>query len=184
MKCRRRDSTSQTERLKKQNNATRRELQYHAFQCQQMMEKEAHAGYERFHELPLGSSTRDQIENTSCGIQGWATYAGTIDDTLTRWEHTLPQERVTIQLSAWSATPEHDDKHVDFLTKAFSSGRLVISTVSQAGWERIEITIDSRACGTILPVAILSSIATEQTDASCSGKVYKVANGQNILHEG
>ena len=69
-----------------------------------MIEKEDHAGYERFHELPLGSSTKDQIENTLCGIQGWATYAGAIDDTLTLWEHTLPQERVTIQLISrvWS----------------------------------------------------------------------------------
>ena len=66
-----------------------------------MIEKEAHAGYEKIHQLPLGSSTKDQIENSSFGAQGWATYAGTIDDTLSRWEHTLPQERVTIQLSAY-----------------------------------------------------------------------------------
>ena len=110
-------------RLKKQTKATRRDLQYHAFQCQQMIEEEARAGYERFHQLPAGSSTKDQIENSSCGVRGWATYAGTIDDTLSKWEHTLPQERVTIQLSAYLPTVEQDDKHVDILTKATSSGR-------------------------------------------------------------
>ena len=118
----------------------------------------------------MGSSTKDQIENTSCGILGWAAYAGTIDDTLARWEHTLPQERANTQLSAYLPTPEQDDKHVDILTKATSSGRLVISTVSQAGWECIEITIDSGACDTVLPSAMLSSIATEQTNASLAGE--------------
>ena len=171
-----RPNIADRKRLKKQNNATRRELQWHAFQCQQMIEKEAHAGYERFHQLPLGSSTKNQIENTSCGIQGWATYAGTIDDTLTRWEHILPQERGTIQLSAYLPIPEQDNKHVDILTKATSSGRLVISTVSQAGWECIEITIDSGACDTVLPSAMLSPIATEQTDASRAGEEYDILN--------
>ena len=79
---------------------------------------------------------------------------------------------------------DQDDKHVDILTKATSSGRLEISTVSQAGWECIEITIDSGACDTVLPSAMLPSIATEQTNASRAGEEYEVANGQNILNEG
>ena len=56
--------------------------------------------------------------------------------------------------------------------------------MSQAGWECIEITIDSGAYDTVLPSAMLSFIATEQTDASRAGDEYEVANGQKILNEG
>ena len=72
---------------------------------------------------------------------------------------------------------------MSILTRAERSG---ISVVEQPGsdWERIEITVDSGACDTVLPSRMLSSIRTESTEASRRGDEYEVANGHSIPNYG
>ena len=60
----------------------------------------------------------------------------------------------------------------------------MISSTSQAGWECIEITIDSGACDTVLPSNMFASISLESTEASRNGEEYEVANGHAIINEG
>ena len=72
------------------------------------------------------------------------------------------------------------------MTKATTQGAMTISGVAPtgpSGWEVIEITLDSGACDTVLPSAMLSSIKTESTAASRNGEEYEVANGNFILNE-
>ena len=128
----------------------------------------AKIGYERFYQMPEHSSTIDEIEKSSAGLLGWAQFAKANED-------------VDVMMR------EYDEAHkvnpISILTRAERSG---ISVVEQPGadWERIEITVDSGACDTVLPSRMLSSIRTESTEASRRGDEYEVANGHSIPNYG
>ena len=74
--------------------------------------------------------------------------------------------------------------HLDLMTAKHGVAVNTISSMPQAGWELTEITVDSGACDTVLPSAMLSSIDTEPSEGSKRGDEYEVASGHSIVNEG
>ena len=62
----------------------------------------------------------------------------------------------------------------------------VISAVDpgEIGWTEIEITIDSGACDTVMPMRLCGHISVMETEDSKRGMVYEVANGEEIPNLG
>ena len=160
------------------------------------MVKNAHRGYETFHQLPEGSSPPACLENSSAGILGWAKYMETIK--ATKCDSTR-KRTITCKLGDCCMSPVPvsglENKlmnalrprlDLDLLTRA--DAPMGISIVAprdnESGWELIEITVDSGACDTVLPSKMLSSIRKDSTKASRAGEEYEVANGQAILNKG
>jgi hypothetical protein len=68
-------SIADRKRAKRERDRVRRELAHQAAVDYEVVTDKAKHGYEHFHQLPTGTSTIQQIENTSCGVLGWAKYA-------------------------------------------------------------------------------------------------------------
>ena len=52
------------------------------------------------------------------------------------------------------------------------------------GWQEIEVTVDSGACDTVMPLSLCSEITLRESAQQRSGLEYEVANGQSIPNEG
>ena len=119
------------------------------------MVKNAHRGYETFHQLPEGSSPPACLENSSAGILGWAKYMETIK--ASRVEP-LGKRMMTCAMSNCCMTTEptigfgnklmnalRPRLDFDLLTRADAPGGISIIAPkdNESGWELIEIT----ACG-------------------------------------
>ena len=52
------------------------------------------------------------------------------------------------------------------------------------GWREIEVTIDSGACDTVMPVDMCPDIAVQESAKQKEGLEYEVANGETIPNEG
>lgn len=48
------------------------------------------------------------------------------------------------------------------------------------GWREIELTFDSRACDTVLPLDMCPEIAVQESESQRKGLEYEVANGETI----
>ena len=160
------------------------------------MVKNAHRGYETFHQLPEGSSPPACLKNSSAGILGWAKYMETIKASKIE---PLGERTMTCAMSNCCMMTEppigfgsklmnalRPRLDIDLLTRADAPGGISIIAPKddESGWELIEITVDSGACDKFLPSRMLSSIRTESTEASRAGEEYEVANGHAILNEG
>lgn len=55
---------------------------------------------------------------------------------------------------------------------------------SYQGWQEIEVTVDSRACDTLMPLSLWSDIPRHESEQQRSGLEYEVANGACIRNEG
>ena len=199
-------STAERKQQRRQRRQATKAAGSDAFET--ILEK-AKSGYELFHQLPTGSCTKEQMENSSTGILGWAQF-----EELTRSGggsmcDLVPAPALEISASGPSAVDvpssklvwskhvvttvalsdalsgTEGEKHVDVLTKATTSAARTVSNVNgqpSAGWELIEITVDSGSCDTALPSNMLSSVALTPTENV--GEEYEVADGHLILNEG
>ena len=80
-------SIAERKRAKKARDEERREISHWAATEYEEMVKNAHCGYETFHQLPEGSSPPACLKNSSAGILGWAKYMETIKASkLSHWE--------------------------------------------------------------------------------------------------
>ena len=52
------------------------------------------------------------------------------------------------------------------------------------GWKEIEITIDSGACDTVMPLSSCADVPVLDSERSRNHMEYEVANGQTIANEG
>ena len=120
--------------------------------------------------MPNGTATKEQVESSSAGIEGFAKY---IDLELENSEYAQAADSMI----------NSDKPHIDLLTRVGTQSISVIGPKAEE-WEEIEITVDSGACDTVLPSRMLSSIKLEQNDASRRGEEYEVANGCTIPVEG
>ena len=55
---------------------------------------------------------------------------------------------------------------------------------SYKGWQEIEVTVDSGACDTVMPLSLCSDIPRHGSEQQRSGMEYEVANGASIRNEG
>ena len=55
---------------------------------------------------------------------------------------------------------------------------------SYQGWQEIEVTVDSGACDTVMPISLCSDIPRHESEQQRSGLEYEVANGACIRNEG
>ena len=55
---------------------------------------------------------------------------------------------------------------------------------SYQGWQEIEVTVDSGACDTVMPLSLCSDIPRHESEQQRSGMEYEVANGACIRNEG
>ena len=55
---------------------------------------------------------------------------------------------------------------------------------SYQGWQEIEVTVDSGACDTVMPLSLCSDIPRHESEQQRSGLEYEVANGACIRNEG
>ena len=61
----------------------------------------------------------------------------------------------------------------------------MISALSNfQGWQEIEITVDSGACDTVMPLSLCAEMPLQESDQQRSGLEYEVANGASIRNEG
>ena len=59
-----------------------------------------------------------------------------------------------------------------------------LNSVTNDGWEEIEMTVDSGASETVVGEDMISAVATKEGQASRRGVVYEVANGVRIPNLG
>ena len=59
-----------------------------------------------------------------------------------------------------------------------------LNSVTNDGWEEIEMTVDSGASETVVGEDMISAVATKEGQASRRGAVYEVANGVQIPNLG
>ena len=52
------------------------------------------------------------------------------------------------------------------------------------GWSELEVTIDSGACDTVMPISACNEITVQQSEQQKNKLKYEVANGQTIANEG
>ena len=52
------------------------------------------------------------------------------------------------------------------------------------GWQEIEVTVDSGACDTVMPLSLCSDITLRESEQQRSGLESEVANGASIRNEG
>ena len=98
-------------RIKKARVKERREMSHKAATEYEEMAKNAHRGYETFHQLPEGSSPPACLDNSSAGILGWAKYMETIK--ATRCDSTGTKRRSRMR---WAAVACHQNQRVDSKT--------------------------------------------------------------------
>ena len=134
------------------------------------VEGRALAAYEAFHHLAPGCATIEQVTASSANISGWA----------------------AADLKANTVSNGQPLRTVNLMTKpsmerAATAGLLMSAPrvgEDHDGWEMLEITVDSGACDTVLPVGMLGSVTLISTPASRNLKSYEVANGCTIINEG
>ena len=156
----------------------------------------AKEAYEIFYELPEGTATIKQVENTSAKVLGWASAPVHLCQVEEVPVEENPEDKRERMCAVQRCLLNHTAaalKDVSLMTKphlemATSSG-LLLSAPSSAemnadGWELLEITVDSGACDTVLPTGMLSSINVVSTEASRNLETYEVANGCTIVNEG
>ena len=52
------------------------------------------------------------------------------------------------------------------------------------GWQEVEVTVDSGACDTVMPLSLCSEIVLRESEQQRNGLEYEVANGASIRNEG
>ena len=62
--------------------------------------------------------------------------------------------------------------------------RSVNNVGNHNGWKEIEVTIDSGACDTVMPISSCTEIPLHESEKQKNGMEYEVANGQTIPNEG
>ena len=61
---------------------------------------------------------------------------------------------------------------------------MISSLGNYQGWNEIEVTVDSGACDTVMPLSLCTDITLLESDQQRSGLEYEVANGASIPNEG
>ena len=179
-------------RERKARQQARRETAQSAAVAYQELVDKALKGYELFHELPAGSSTSQQAENSSAGLIGWMRYHESMKDKVEK----NPGSGTTVITARLADCSFVDDvefptlgvkksvKSCNLITKQDPPTISIVAPASLDGWEEIEITVDSGACDTVLPSKMLAGVPLEETEASRKGEEYEVANGHVIYNEG
>ena len=73
----------------------------------------------------------------------------------------------------------------DYKSRPSGMNAPMISALSNfQGWQEIEITVDSGACDTVMPLSLCAEIPLQESDQQRSGLEYEVANGASIRNEG
>ena len=69
----------------------------------------------------------------------------------------------------------------DYKNRAEGVNAPTISALgSYQGWQEIEVTVDSGACDTVMPLSLCSDIPRHESEQQRSGLEYEVANGACI----
>ncbi len=73
----------------------------------------------------------------------------------------------------------------DYKNRAEGVNAPAISVLgSYQGWQEIEVTVDSGACDTVMPLSLCSDIPRHESEQQRSGLEYEVANGASNRNEG
>ena len=68
--------------------------------------------------------------------------------------------------------------------KLGTNASMISALGSFQGGQEIEVTVDSGACDTVMPLSLCSEITLRESAQQRSGLEYEVANGQSIPNEG
>ena len=90
-------NVADTKRAKKARDQERRHKAYQAAAEYAQIVDQAKHGYEYVHQLPEGTSSIQQAENSGLGILGWATYAEGLNDVEQLDERPNPSGKITIK---------------------------------------------------------------------------------------
>ena len=73
----------------------------------------------------------------------------------------------------------------DYKNRASGMNAPMISALgSFQGWQEIEVTVDSGACDTVMPLSLCADITLRESEQQRNGLEYEVANGASIRNEG